>query len=273
MSNRNQWLGWESPPGGGLFTRDHKDPSFAYFLYKSQITDLHKLIESIELAWDFSFRTPQAPYIAHVGDYLTKHGHITSETKKSDVYFEFNQLLPTNTKPILRQQALASVIGFYTSYLKGTLSFILPASVDKYPKTIKIDLKEATSAIELEDLIVKSSLPEISALGFSDYPSLKRRCIELGIYPSSNNKDIMMIERLISKRNQILHFHPGNELIQSGRVASRVRVSEREMWASIRGFSRVVNGIEKRCMKKYRVWSGFYMLDRFAKSTGKWLES
>lgn len=272
MSDRNRWLGWESPPGGGFYTRDHKDPSFAYFLYKSQISDLHKLIESIELAWSFAFQEPQGPYVAHVGDYLVKHGYITSETKKSDVYYEFNQLLPSNTKYVLRQQALASVIGFYTSYLKGTLSFILPSSVESYPKTVKIDLKEAARAIDLDDLIVKSTIPEISALGFSDYPALKRRCVDLGIYPSPNNKDLLMIERLISKRNQILHFHPGNELIQSGRVGSKIRVSEREMWASVRGFSRIVNGIEKRWMKKYRVWTGFRMLDRFAKSTGKWLE-
>ena len=230
------------------------------------------MLESIELAWEFSFRNPQTEYIAHVGKFLLARGYIERSSAKSDVMFEFESISPENSKPILYKQVLTTVVAAYTSYIKATLSFILPANLKSYPKTIKIDLKDAEDALDLNELIVKSSIPEINSLGFCDYPSLKRRCIELGIYPSSNSRDLKLIERLIATRNRVLHFHPGSEFLKTGKLKQTNHVSERDMWLALRRFSRVVNFIERRAMKSYRVWSGFYMLKEYANKSGEWVD-
>lgn len=260
--NRNRWLGWEIDDEENVLARDHLDPSFAYMGYKIGVSELHELLESIRLAWDFSF-SKQTEYIAFTGDYLVDQGKITTESSRAEAWNAFQSLSPERTRFILQAQALTSMVSIYLQYLKTTLSFVLPNHFDVYPKDFKVDLSPAATAIDLSDFIIKAITPEIEALGHSNYPALKRKCVALDIYPPATNRDLLMTERLINARNEIVHYHSGAELLRSGTLRRRNQVSQRAMWASIRGFSRVVNTIEKRAMKKYKLWSGYRMLAHY----------
>src|ERR1044071_7609509 len=95
---RQQWISWDEPPEGGIYTRDHIDPSFAYMGYKMQIMDLYELANSIHLAWDYCFQSPQRPYIDYVGKFLTESGNIDDNSTKNDILYEFSRINPERTK-------------------------------------------------------------------------------------------------------------------------------------------------------------------------------